>query len=326
MIMVTGATGHIGNVLVRILLERGYKVSALVMPGDDLTPLKGLPVDIRYGDVTDYSSLLNTFTGIDYLYHLAGIVSIGSGHSKEIFKVNVGGTANVIKACQERKLRRLVYASSIHAFPEPPAGKRITEIKDFDPSRVVGIYGKSKAWATGLILKAARQGLDAVVVHPTGVIGPHDYKLSNMGQLIIDFLNNKLFAYIDGSYDFVDVRDVATGMVLACEKGASGENYILSGQEVIVQEILNYLREFTGKKGPRIKLPLWFAKLTAPFSELYYKILRQQPLYTPYSIYTLNSSLTCYSKAKKELGYNPRPVKETIQDTVIWLKKYYGIK
>lgn len=321
MILITGATGHIGNVLVRELAARGYPVRALVLPNEDLSPLDNLPVEIAVGDITDYPSLLNAFDGITYVYHLAGIVSIGSGKKDILYRVNVEGTRNVVRACLEKRVKRMVYTSSIHAFPELPFGEALTESKDFDEKKVLGHYAKSKAIATKIVLDAARGGLDAVIVHPTGVIGPYDYKVSNMGQLIIDFMNKRLLAYIDGSYDFVDVRDVANGLILACEKGRPGENYILSGEQITVKEILEYLEEATGLPGPKLKIPLWLAKLTAPLSELYYKILRQQPLYTSYSIYTLTSnSVTSSKKAKEELGYISRPIKEAIIDAVEWYR------
>jgi len=218
----------------------------------------------------------------------------------------------------------LVYTSSIHAFTELPHGQTLVETKHFDENKVKGDYARSKALATNIVLDAVKNGLDAVILHPTGVIGPYEYTLSNMGQLIIDFMKRKLFAYIDGTYDFVDVRDVAHGIILASEKGRSGENYILSGEQITVKRILEHLENATGLKAPRIKIPAWFAQLTAPLSELYYKILQQQPLYTSYSIQTLYSnSLTSHNKAKEELGYKPRPINEAIFDTVCWLKKQY---
>lgn len=322
MVIVTGATGHIGNVLVRELVGNNVKVRALVLPEEDILSLKNLPVEIVRGDVTDYSSLLNAFEGITCVYHLAGMISINSGKNRMLHKVNVEGTKNVIKACIEKNVKRLLYVSSIHAFTELPHGKILTETKDFEAERVIGEYGKTKALATNAVLDSASKGLDAVIVHPTGVIGPYEYKLSHTGQFITDFLKGKLYAYIKGSYDFVDVRDVAKGIMLACEKGRTGENYILSGEQISVKQILDYLEEATGIKAPKLRIPLWLARCTAPLSEIYYKILKQKPLYTSYSIYTLSSnSLTTHQKAEVELGYRPRPIKETITDTVEWIKR-----
>ena len=323
MIVVTGATGHIGNVTVRELLARGQKnIRAVIPPFEDTSPLTGLDIDIATADIRDYDSLFSAFEGAEYVYHLAGIVSIGSGKSRLLHEVNVKGTRNVVEACMNLNVRRLVYVSSIHAFVEPPAGTPITETKVFDPARVVGEYAKSKAAATIEVLKGIEQGLDAVIVHPTGVIGPYQYRLTHMGQLIVDFMNGRLFAYIDGAYDFVDVRDVAKGVILACEKGQRGENYILSGQRISVKEILDILAEETGMKAPKMKIPFRLAKLLSPLAEMYYSLARQKPLFTAYSIYTLSSnSVTSHDKASRELGYMARPVWESIIDTVRWLKQ-----
>lgn len=268
----------------------------------------------------NYSDVLKAIEGVDYVYHLAGMVSIGSGNKEELYSVNVGGTENVVRSCLKRSVKRLIYTSSIHAFPEPPPGEVITKKKELEVEKIVGSYGKSKAKATEIVLDAFEKGLESVIVHPTGVVGPYDYQGSNMGQLISDFLRRRLYAYIDGEYDFVDVRDVAEGLILAKEKGRPGENYILSGEEISVKEILNHLEDVTGLPAPRVKIPLWFARLTAPLSELYYKLLGQKPLFTSYSIYTLTSNSTTSSeKAKKELGFSSRPIKRTLKDTVEWL-------
>lgn len=320
MITITGATGHIGNVLVRELLNRGEKIRALIPDFEDTYPLKNLDIKIVKGDVRDLDSLINAFNGAEYVYHLAGIVSIGSGMAKKINEINVLGTKNVIEACIISKVKRLVYVSSIHAFTEPPHGIPILETKEFDPCKVVGFYGKSKAEATIEVLKAIDRGLDAVILHPTGVIGPYEFKLSNTGQVISDFLNKRLFAYIDGAYDFVDVRDVALGIIQACEYGRTGENYILSGEQITVFNILKILEEETGIKAPKTKIPIWLAKLSAPLFELYYRLMKQQPIFTSYSITTLTgNSLTSCDKATKELGYKARPIRESIKDTITWL-------
>jgi dihydroflavonol-4-reductase len=323
MVIVTGATGHIGNVLVRELTAKGITVRALVLPNERPVSISQLPIEMVRGDVTDYASLQKAFDGVTCVYHLAGIVTIGSGKRKILQKVNVEGTGNVIRACFEKGVKRLVYTSSIHAFPELPHGQILVETKDFDERKVRGDYAKSKALATKMVLDAAQNGLDTVILHPTGVIGPYEYQLSNMGQLMVDFMKRRLFAYIDGTYDFVDVRDVVQGIISASEKGRPGENYILSGEQITVKRLLEHLENATGLKAPRIKIPIWFAKATAPLSELYYMVLQQQPLYTSYSIETLYSnSLASHNKAENELGYKTRPIQEAIFDTVSWLKDH----
>jgi len=242
MIVVTGATGHIGNVLVRELTARGQKVRALVMPNDDCRPLNSLEVEIAYGDVTDLKGLESVFGGADIDFHLAGIVTIMPSMKKLLERVNIGGVRNVVEACRATGVHRLVYTSSVHAIAEPPHGTVIDETQPFDPDRVLGDYARSKARATLLLLEEVRKGgLDAVICCPTGVIGPGDYGMSNVGQLIIDFASGHLKSYVRGAYDFVEVRDVANGLILAAEKGQPGLHYILSGAQVQVTELMKEL-------------------------------------------------------------------------------------
>ncbi len=320
--IVTGATGHIGCALVKELCRSGYDVTAFVLPGDRTDAICEEPVKIVTGDVCNPYDTVRAFGGYDLVFHLAGIVSIGSAGKKQMKKVNIEGTRNVIRACKISKVKRLIYVSSVHAIREPNKKSVIAESSRFDPKEVKGDYAKTKAAATQLVLNAVKSGLDAVIVHPAGVIGPYEYTLSNMGQLMVDTISGDLKAYIDGAYNFVDVRDVAHGIRLAAEKGQRGECYILSGEIISVKNMLDIITETVGRKPIRVKLPYWFALTTAPLSELYYKILKRKPLYTAYSVYTLhtNCQFDC-SKAKRELGYQFRPAAESLIDTINWLMK-----
>lgn len=324
MVVITGPTGHIGNVLVRELLKRGERVRALVLPGEDLTPIQGLDIETVEGDVLDLDSLIRAFEGADVVYHLAGVISIVPGEWDLLYKVNVVGTRNVIRACSACGVRRLVYASSIHAFREPPPGITFDETSPFDPGKLSMEYDKSKAMATLEVLDAVEKGLDAVVVCPTGVMGPYDYRLSEMGRLIRDFSRKTLIGYVNGAYDFVDVRDVAQGLILACERGRRGESYILSGERITIPEIMSLLEELTGTPRPRLKFPVWFAELAAAiFIPLYLMVTRERPLLTTCSIQTLQrNSETTSQKATRELGYSARPLRQSIEDSINWLKQH----
>lgn len=322
MIVVTGATGHIGNVLVRKLVSRSKRVRAVIPPFEDASCLDGLKVEIVEGDIRQIDSLIQAFKGSDVVYHLAGIISILSGKSELLYQVNVEGTRNVVEACLKTKVRRLVYTSSIHAVKEPPHGIVIDETFPFDPDNVLGDYAKSKAQATLEVLRGVEQGLDAAIVCPTGVIGPYDYKISEMGQLIMDFIQRKLKAYVDGAYDFADVRDVATGLILACEKGKTGESYILSGEQITVRDLLLMLQEITEVKAPSFKIPAWLARTVGKIAPLYYHLTNTKPLFTTYSIDVLASNSQISSaKARRELGYSTRPVKESVTDAVAWFRE-----
>ena len=322
MVVVTGATGHIGNVLVRQLLNRGEKVRALVPTGEDTSSINGLQIEIVNGDLRDVDSLIRAFKDCKIVYHLGGLVSILPGKSKLLNDINVVGTQNVIKACRSCNIERLVYTSSIHAYEEPPIGIMIYETTPISPNKVLGEYAKSKARATLEVLKAVKEGLNAVVVCPSGVIGPFDYKISDMGQLALRYLKGTLKYFVDGAYNFVDVRDVAAGHILACEKGVSGECYILSGERVEVKNILSVMEEATGIKNSCKKVPYMLAKLSAGAASVYYIAAKKRPLFTVYSLKVLYSnSQVCCDKARKELGYKYRSVKESIGDSIVWFKE-----
>lgn len=321
MIAVTGATGHIGNVLVRKLMARNKNIRVIVPPFEDAKPLEGLEVEIVDGDVRNIDSLIKAFRGVAIVYHLAGIVTIMSGNDDLLHQVNVEGTKNVVEACLKNNVERMVYVSSVHALKEPPQGTIIDEKCIYDAECARGSYDRTKTLASLKVLKGVKKGLDAVLVCPSGVIGPYDYKISQMGQLIISFMKGELKTYVDGAYDFVDVRDVAEGLILACENGKNGESYILSGEQITVHELLLELEKITGMKAPSFKVPLGIVKAASRISPLYYKLTGKEPLFTSYSIEVINSNSKISSaKARNELGYSPRPIKKSIKDSVEWFK------
>ena len=325
--VVTGVGGHLGNTIARELINRGETVRGFARVNEDVPMLYGDAVSIVRGDVRDLSSLEPLFYGIEpddevYVIHCAGIVSIASKYDQTVVDVNVRGTENVVKLCKEHPVKKLVYISTVHAIPELPAGDTMHEVSGFKPDAVDGLYAKTKAAATQIVLDAAKDGLDATVVHPSGIIGPNDYGHGHLTQLVISYLNGSLTACVDGGYDFVDVRDVANGVIAATAKGRKGECYILSNRYIRVPELLSALSKVTGGRKVRTVLPLWFAKATAPLAELYYKIRREAPLFTKYSLYTLTSNARfTYEKARRELGYVPRDIMATLRDTVNFLKK-----
>lgn len=328
--IVTGAMGYLGNNIVRKLLDRGEIVRCLALKNDQCESLKGLDVQIFRGDICDIASLEDIFStpvGYDvYVIHAAGIVTIASKYNEAVWKVNVDGTANIVKMCEKCHVKKLVYVSSIHTIPE--AEGILSEVDRFDPDAVEGLYAKTKATASNLVLDAAARGLDAVVVQPAGIIGPGDYGRGHITQMVKDYVDGRLIAGVKGGgYAFVDVRDVADGILAACDKGRAGQCYILSKGYCSVQELLDILHQVTGLKKVKTMLPMWFAKLTAPLAELYYKIRRQPALFTPYSLYTLTCNGNFSNeKAVKELGFSPRSMEDTLRDTVQWLSVHGQFK
>ena len=323
--IITGANGFLGNNIIRLLQKEACDIRALVLPGDKLHSLEGLRCTLYEGDVTKKESLSEIFTVPDgsevVVIHCAAIVTVKSKFDPKVQEVNVSGALNIAEKALSVGAR-LVYVSSVHAIPER-GQKVVSETKEFDPALVKGQYAKTKAeTATALLKMVKERGLDCVIVHPSGMLGPYDFGHSHLTQLVLDFSNGKLTACVKGGYDFSDVRDVAAGILSAAEHGRTGECYILSNRYVEIKELLDTISEVRGTKKIKVVLPMWLAKVTAPLSEAYYAILKSPPLYTRYSLYTISHHVEFTNeKAKKELGFSNRSIRETVADTVRWLEE-----
>ena len=324
--LVTGAAGNLGSSVVRELISLGKDVRALVLPGDAAAQRLPEEVEKFEGNILNPADLERFFavpqgTEINVI-HCAGLVSTVWNYDKQVFQVNVRGTENVVKQCVRSQVNKLVYTSSVHAIPEQPKGAVMTEISEFAPDKIVGFYGKTKAWAAQIVMDAAKEhGLNASVVFPSGLCGPEDYAFGYVTQLLLDCARNRLPAGVKGGYDFADVRDVAAGVVAACAKGAKGETYILGNRYVSVREILQHVHELTHAKLVKCMISVSAARMFLPGFSLYYKLRKRRPLFTKYSLYTLISNSNFSSeKAKRELGYNVRPFKETVHDALKWLQ------
>lgn len=322
-VVVTGATGHVGNVLVRELLNRGAVVRAMVLKGEDTRALAGLAVECVEGDVRNPDTLQEAFAGTSMVYHLAGLISILPGWNEALHTVNVVGTRNVVRACEDCGVARLVFCSSAHALTEPPHGTAVTEGTgcECDPTRAVGPYAQSKARATQEVMRGVERGLDAVVTFPSGVLGPFDFNVSEMGQIILDFASRRLPAYVEGVYNFVDVRDVVDGLIAAGRRGRRGEGYLLSGELLSISRLMKLLQEFTDVPAPSLRLPQWGARAIAVFTPFLSQVTGRKPRFTSYSLRVLRSNgLMDHTKARQELGYTPRPLEASVRDAVTWFR------
>ena len=319
MILVTGAAGHLGNVLIRELLARGEQVRGLVLPNENLSSLAGLDIELFEGNILDLDRMRAACEGVSVVQHLAALVTIVPEKLALMRQVNIQGTANLLLAAREAGASRFVYTSSIHAVERPPHGTEINESLHFDPNNPEGPYDQTKAEASILVQNANQPGFETVIVCPTGVIGPYDFNRSEMGEMILGWMKKGPALSMEGQFDFVDVRDVAKGQILAAEKGKAGEWYLLSGEQISVSRIIEIVQETTGQRSPEFKFPAWFARLVAPLAEAWYRVTKTRPRFTRYAIETLQSnSLISSAKAREELGWQPMPIAESIRDTVRW--------
>lgn len=327
MLTITGAAGHLGNVLTRVLAEKKEKIRVLIFPSENYDCLKLLPVEIVFCDIRDGNALDAALKNSTIVYHLASIISIGKTSKEKLLATNYEGTRNVLDACVKNKVKKLIYVSSIHAFEAFHEGP-ITEACKIDPALALGDYGCTKAMATNLVLQYSRKGnLDVRVACPTGIIGPYDFKDSEMGHIIKMYLEKKLPLAINGSYDFVDVRDVANGLILIEKKGSSGEVYLLPGKNIKLAAFFKMLAAITGYNRVPKMLPNFLISPALLIMNNYYKLSKEIPLLTTESVKILHSnSSVSGEKAIKELGYKVRSLRKTLEATVFWLKKQYNLK
>lgn len=316
--VITGATGHLGNVLVRELLARGAPVRVVVQPGDDLEPLQGLEVERVEADVRDASALRGAFRDARRVFHLAGLVCITAGQEARMEAVNVGGPRAVLDACRAAHVERLIYMGSVHALTEPPGGV-LDETAGFDPALAAGPYARTKAAASRLVQAAARAGdVDAVLVLPTGVVGPFDFRTSEMGQLLLDLEAGRVPFVPPGGHDFVDVRDVAVGTLAAADAGRCGEAYLLGGERLTLLDVARVVAAQTGRPTPTV-LPTPLVRAVAAFAPAWERATGRRALLTPYAVHALSVPFTVsHEKARRELGFAPRPVATALRDALAW--------
>jgi dihydroflavonol-4-reductase len=248
---------------------------------------------------------------------LAGKISVWGDPDGSVFRVNVEGTENVVQAALQSGTRRFVHCSSVHAFDL--CSSRATVV-DETLSLVTAdsgatAYDCSKAEGERRVRAAIGQGLDAVIVNPTGVIGPFDFAPSRLGRVLLDLRDRRIPSLTGGGFDFVDVRDVAAGMIGASERGRSGENYLLGNRRMTVVELAGIAEQITASAPPRFCCPLWLARASAVFVEIGARLTGANPLYTRESIQILSlDGEISHQKAEREIGFSVRPIEQTVED------------
>jgi dihydroflavonol-4-reductase len=315
--LLTGASGHVGANLVRELLRRRRRVRVLVHRNE--AALVGLAVERVRGDVTDLASLRAACDGVDVVFHLAAVISIDGDRGGVVPRTNVGGTRNIVAAALERRVRRMVHVSSVHAFMQEPLDQPLDEQRAQVNSPSYPAYDRSKAAGESEVRDGVARGLDAVIVNPTGIIGPFDYGPSRMGRVFRDLCQRRLPALVGGGFNWVDVRDVVAGALAAEERGRTGENYLVGGHWHSLEALAAMIHAITGIRSPAVTCPMWLARFGAPFAVACGRALRREPLFTIESLHALRANRrVVIDKAARELGYMPRPTLETIRSVCDW--------
>ena len=314
--VVTGASGFLGGVLVRTLLAEGRRVRCVDLQQG--AALEGLDIEWMTADVLDRRSLDAALEGAETVFHLAAVISVTGDPTGQVWAVNVDGVRNVAEAALAAGVCRLVHCSSVHAY-DLEATESVTEQSSRAVAVDLPVYDRSKAAGEAALREVIDRGLDAVIVNPTGVFGPYDFAPSRMGGVLLAMFQRRLPAVIDGGFDWVDVRDVATAMQAAESDGRTGENYLLPGHHVSLAGLAAIAADIAGHKRRLITLPMWFARIWGPLADVASR-RRSGPLwYTSESLHALRfDPAVAGAKAASELNHRPRAIEETIADTHAW--------
>jgi dihydroflavonol-4-reductase len=319
--VVTGAAGHLGGCLIRQLLEQGCSVRALVH--DDTRAIDGLPVERASADICDPVQLRKALQGADVVYHLAAVISLDPRDAPRMHQVNVEGARQVAEACLATRVGRLVHFSSIHAFSPEPRQAPVDEARPLVTTEPVPDYDRSKADGDREISRGVASGLDAVILHPVGVIGPCDFRPSHMGRVLMDLYRGRLPGMVDGGFTWVDARDVAQAALAAAERGRKGERYLLAGHRASMPEIAAMVQRYGGHRPPRLTVPLWLASAIAPVAELGARVAGVSTPFNRAAMHALsNHQVVLHDKARAELGFSPRPVAESVADALDWFRQH----
>ena len=321
--LVTGASGFIGSRVVRKLLEKGVYVRAFVRKSSTLENLQNIPVELVYGDLRDYESLRSALKGCEAVYHVAADYRLWVPQPDQIYKTNVQGTINVMRASLDTGIKRIVYTSSVATLGLNPDGSPGNENTPVSMDDMIGHYKRSKFIAENKVREMVKKdGLPAVIVNPSTPIGPGDIKPTPTGRLIIEAASGRMPAYVDTGLNIVHVDDVAIGHILAFERGRIGERYILGGENMSLKQLLQEIARIMGKSPPKIKLSPNLILPLAYIVEIIGRITKKEPFITVDGVLMSKKKMFfSIDKAKRELGYEPRPAIEAIKDSIDWFKQ-----
>ena len=316
---VTGGSGHVGGNLVRELLSRGYQVDCLVR--SDTRALDNLDVKLVKGDMLNPKDIAPLMTDSDIVFHSAAFVAVEKIQEDLMHKINVEGSRSIATAAVESGVKKMIHFSSVHAFEQQPTSESLVETRPLvtDPKALP--YDRTKAEAQKVVLGYRDQGLEVNVIHPTGIIGPYDFKPSRMGKVLRDITNGNMPFAINNGFNWVDVRDVAKSAVNCIDKGVDGQNYILPGHWASIPHLSTMIKKITGNRTHLVSVPFWMAYLALPFASVSSRISGKRPSFSRGSLQAL--AIQCKNipgtLANEHLDHQPRPLLDTIDDTVSWL-------
>lgn len=317
-VVVTGATGFVGGAVVRALVARGRRVRVLVRAGADMRNLAGLEVERVLGDVCDRESVLKALSGCAGLYHVAARYSLWSREAREMYRANVQGTRTMLQAALDADVPRVVYTSSVGAL-----GLLADRPADEDtPARLadmIGPYKRSKFMAEEVAREFAGRGLPVVIVNPSTPIGAADLKPTPTGQVVVDFLRGKMPGYVETGLNYVNVEDVAAGHLLAFDRGKVGRRYILGNQNLAFGQFLALVAEVSGRRAPRLKVPLAVALAAGAASEAASYVTGKPP-HAPIAGVLMARKKMYFdcTRAATELGMPQTPVRQAVEQAVRW--------
>jgi dihydroflavonol-4-reductase len=320
-VFVTGATGFIGASLVRLLLEEGYAVRALVRPDSDRRNLDGLDIELFPGDLRNRGHLEKGLAGCDTLYHAAADYRLWARRPSDMYETNVGGTRNMLEAALACGLSRIVYTSTVGTLGNPGDGAPGNEATPVALADMVGHYKKSKFLAEREAESFVERGLPLVIVNPSTPVGALDIKPTPTGKIIIDFLNRRMPAYLDTGLNIIDVEDCAQGHLLAARHGRVGEKYILGNENLTLRAIFAMLEQITGLPAPKVRLPYTPILLAAYVNEACSYLTGREPLIPLAGVQMAKKFMYFESdKAVRELGLPQRPVIDALRKAVDWFR------
>jgi len=315
--LVTGASGFLGWHVARLLVQRGHHVRALVRPG---SRVDGLDVETVTGDLRDAESLKRAAESCGLLFHVAADYRLWARDPSELYRSNVDGTRNLLQAARDAGVERVVYTSTVGCIgmPRDGIGDEDTPVTLQD---MVGDYKRSKFMAERAALEFARQGFPVVVVNPTAPVGDHDVKPTPTGKIVLDFLNGDMPAFIDTGLNVVDVRDTAEGHLLACERGRTGERYILGSENLTLAQILQALARITGRRAPTTQIPYALAYCAGACSTAWAEVTGRPPRVPLDAVRMARKKMwVSHEKARRELGFAPGPAEQALAHAVEWFR------